>query len=96
MGRKSRREEIYVCGRCGFDLWVRKSLWSRKRQLNPVFLPGEPRGQRRFADYSPWSHKESDTTEGLSMHMWFWHQRTKADTRDSEETDTGGNNLGCS
>ena len=96
MGRKSRREEIYVCRRCGFDPWVRKSLWSRKRQLNPVLLPGEPRGQRRFAGCSPWSHKESDTTEGLSMHTWFWHQSTKAGTRDSEEADIGGNNLGYS
>ena len=29
----------------------------------PVFLPGEAHGQRSLADYSPWGHKESDTTE---------------------------------
>ena len=29
----------------------------------PVFLPGEAHGQRSLADYSPWSLKESDTTE---------------------------------
>ena len=29
----------------------------------PVFLPGEPHGQRSLAGYSPWGHKESDTTE---------------------------------
>ena len=29
----------------------------------PVFLPGESRGQRSLAGYSPWGHKESDTTE---------------------------------
>ena len=31
-----------------------------------------PHGQRRLAGYSPWGHKESDTTEQLSrpQHMW--------------------------
>ena len=28
----------------------------------PVFLPGEPHGQGSLAGYSPWGHKESDTT----------------------------------
>ena len=29
----------------------------------PVFLPGKPHGQRSLVGYSPWGHKESDTTE---------------------------------
>ena len=29
----------------------------------PVFLHGESHGERSLAGYSPWSHKESDTTE---------------------------------
>ena len=29
----------------------------------PVFLPGESHGQRSLVDYSPWGHKELDTTE---------------------------------
>ena len=28
-----------------------------------VFLPEEFHGQRSLAGYTPWSHKESDTTE---------------------------------
>ena len=36
--------------------------------LTPGFLPGESHGQRRLMGYSPWGHKESDTTERLSMH----------------------------
>ena len=28
----------------------------------PVFLPGEFHGQRSLAGYSPWGHKELDTT----------------------------------
>ena len=31
-----------------------------------VLLPGESRGQRSTVGYSPWGHKESDTTEQLS------------------------------
>ena len=31
----------------------------------PVLLPGKSHGWRNLADYSPWSHKESDTTEQL-------------------------------
>ena len=35
-------------------------------QLTPVFLSGEFRGQRSLVGYSPWGHKESDTTERLN------------------------------
>ena len=30
----------------------------------PIFLPGESHGQRSLAGYSPWGHKELDTTGG--------------------------------
>ena len=33
----------------------------------PVFLPGESRGQRSLVGYSPWDHKELDTTEQLTL-----------------------------
>ena len=33
----------------------------------PGFLPGEFHGQRSLAGYSPWSHKESDTTEQQTL-----------------------------
>ena len=32
-------------------------------QLTPVFLPGKFHGQRGLVGYSPWGHKELDTTE---------------------------------
>ena len=47
--------------------WVRKIPWRRDRLPTPVFLPGEFHGQRSLAGYSPWGHKESDTTEQLSL-----------------------------
>ena len=42
--------------------WVGKIPWRRERLPTPVFWPGEFHGL-----YSPWSRKESDTTERLSL-----------------------------
>ena len=65
------------CGRPGFNPWVRKIPWRRKRQSTPVLLPGKSHGQRRLVGYSPWGHKESDTTERLHLtpylHRWMDH-----------------------
>ena len=41
-----------------------------------IFLPGKFHGQRSLADYSPWGHKESDTTDELMnththTHRWY-------------------------
>ena len=55
--------------RCGFDPSVGKILWSRKWQPTPVFLPGKFHGQKSLAGYSPWGHKESDTTEHTYTHL---------------------------
>ena len=49
--------------RCGFDHWVGKIPWRRKREPTPVFLPGEFHGQRSLAGYNPWGCKESNTTK---------------------------------
>ena len=50
----------------GFSPWVRKILWRRELQPTPVFLPGKCHGQRGLVGYSPWGHKELDTTERMS------------------------------
>ena len=46
------------CRRPGFKPWVGKITWRRKRLPTPVFWPGE---------FSPWGHKELDTTEQLTL-----------------------------
>ena len=56
-------DEAARCKRCRFDPWVRKIPWRRTWQPTPVFLPGESHGQRSLEGYSPWGHRESDTTE---------------------------------
>ena len=35
--------------------------------ITAVFFPGKSLGQRSLAGYSPWGHKESDTTEQLTL-----------------------------
>ena len=51
-----------------------KITWRRKWQSTPVLLPGKSHGQRSLAGYSPWGHKESDTTmiKRLSAGLWSW------------------------
>ena len=48
--------------RPGFDPWVGKSL--EKGKYSSVFWPGEYNGL-----YSPWAHKESDTTWQLNSNQ---------------------------
>ena len=44
--------------------------WRRKWQPTPVLLPGKFHGWRSLVGYSPWDHKESDTTERLNWTDW--------------------------
>ena len=46
-------------------------FWRREWQSTPVFLPREFHRQRSLAGCSPWDHKESDTTEWLSLHLFI-------------------------
>ena len=46
-----------------YDSWVRKIPWRREWQPASVFLPGESHGLRSLVGYSPWGHKEMDTTQ---------------------------------
>ena len=50
------------------ETWVQSLCWEDpmedKWQPTPVFLPREFQGQRSLVGYSPWGHKQSDTTEG--------------------------------
>ena len=46
----------------GFDPQIGKIPWRREWQPTPVFLPREFHGQQSLVGYSPWDHKESDTT----------------------------------
>ena len=47
--------------------WVGKIPWRKEWLPTAVFLPREFHEQRSLVGYSPWSYKESDTTEQLSV-----------------------------
>ena len=61
------------CQRPGFNPWVGKFPCRRKWQPTPAFLPGESHGQRSLVAYSPWSCKESYTTE-VTEHRYTHRQ----------------------
>ena len=52
------------------EMWVqslgREDPLEEGMATTPALLPGESHRQRRLAGYSPWGHKESDTTEQLN------------------------------
>ena len=48
-----------------FGPWIGKIPWRRMWQPTPIFLP-ENFSQGSLVGYSPWNHKESDTTEWVS------------------------------
>ena len=48
---------------------VGKIPWRTKGQPTPVFLTGKSLGQRTLEGYSPWGHRELDTTEQLSVQI---------------------------
>ena len=49
------------------DPWVGKIPWGKEWHPTPILLLGESHGQRSLAGYSPWGHKELDTTEPLTL-----------------------------
>ena len=46
----------------------------REWQSTPLFLTGEFHGQRSLAGYSSWGHKESDTTEQLTLSLFHYDE----------------------
>ena len=48
-----------------------KISWRRQWQPTPVFLPGKSHGWRSLVGYSPWGHKELETTERLHFLSFF-------------------------
>ena len=71
----SAKESTCSCRRYkrhGFDPWVGKIPWRREWQSTPIFLPGKFHGQRSLMGCSPWSWKELDMTEWLTLSLFFF------------------------
>ena len=60
-----------------FHPWVGKLPWRREWLSTSVFLPEEFHGPRSLMGYSPWGHKESDTTERLTCSLFFTKDNCK-------------------
>ena len=65
------KESTCNAGGPRFDPGVGKIPWRRKWQPAPVLLPGELHGQRILVGCSPWGHKDSDTTEWLTLSLLY-------------------------
>ena len=65
-GSNTKKKICLQYERPGFDPWFGKIPCRRKWQPTSAFLPGKSLGQRSLVGYSPWGHKESDTTERLT------------------------------
>ena len=76
---------LFICDyinirRPGFNPWVRNIPWRRKWQPTPVFWEIPWMGELGpWGPYTPYGHKELDTTERLHFHLhinitWFWKQ----------------------
>ena len=77
------KESACQCGkqkRRGLDPWVGKVPWRSAWQPTPVFLPGEPHGQRSLAGYSPqgckrirhgWAHRPH-LRAAKALWNWIW------------------------
>ena len=63
-------KNLLQCGRPGFDPWVGKIRWRSERPPTPIFWPRDFHGL-----YSPWGHRELDTTERLSPSLSFNYYR---------------------
>ena len=53
----------------GAQFWVGKIQWRREWQPTPVFLPGESRGKRNLAGYSPWGGVAKSQTRLSDQHL---------------------------
>ena len=62
--------QCWRCKRCRFYPWVGRIPWRRKWHPTPAVLNGKFHGQRSLVGYSPWGHRELDTTERLSTSHW--------------------------
>ena len=60
------------CRRPRFDSWVGKIPGEGNGNPLQYSCLENPVGQRSLVGYSPWDHKESDTTEWLNFHFHFF------------------------
>ena len=76
-GSSDGEESAFNAGDLGSIPGLGRFLWRRVWQPTSVLLPGEFHGQRSLVVYSPWGHKELDTTERLHFHFQLSRKKEK-------------------
>ena len=78
------KESSFQCRRCGFDPWIGKIPWRRRKwQPTPVFLPGNFHGPEEPGGLQSMGVTELDTTEHTHtlsfgvLVMWSTYERLK-------------------
>ena len=59
------------CRQPAFHPWVGRPPWRRASPPAPVFLPGDPRGQRSRGGYSPWGRRVRHDWSSLSTRAHY-------------------------
>ena len=49
-----------------------KIPWRREWLPTPAFLPTESHEHKNLANYTPWGHQKSDTTEQLTLALFLY------------------------
>ena len=68
-GSSDSKVSAYNAGDPGSIPGSGRSLGEGQGQPTPILLPGKSHGLRSLVGYSPWGHKESETTEQLRFHL---------------------------
>ena len=68
-GADSSKESAFGAGDPALIPGSGRSLGERSGNPLQYSCLENPQGQRRLVGYSPWGHKESDTTEQLTIHF---------------------------
>ena len=69
--------------RPGFDPLVGKIPQRKEWLLTPIFLPGEFHGEELGWGGSPWGGKELDTTEQLTLSLFYYFPPANAKISES-------------
>ena len=65
------------CRRLECNPWIGKIPWRREWLPLPVLLPGESRGQRSLAGYSPWGRKRVQHNWATNTFTFHFHALEK-------------------
>ena len=70
-GKWQSKITLLMRGRVGICKVLSPKCLDKEMATHPIPLPGKSHGQRILVGYSPWGHKELDTTEQVHFRHFF-------------------------